>query len=523
MDASFNRRDLLIAAGATSVAMLGGCVTSQTMPRTTTSGSVTNRSARELLAALAVRQVSSAELVNLAIARIETYDSRLNAVVVRDFERARVAAGEADAALARGERRPLLGLPMTVKESFNIVGLPTTWGIPSAKGWQPTEDAVAVVRLKAAGAIILGKTNVPLLLADFQSFNAVYGSTSNPWDLGRTPGGSSGGSAVALAAGYVSLELGSDFGGSLRVPAHYCGVCAHKPTHGLVPLRGHTPPRARPLPGWSDLAVVGPMARYAEDLEIELDVIAGPDVPDETAYRLALPRARHDDLKSFRVLLIDSHPSIPTGSAVRTAFVQLAERLMKAGCKVERTSPLLPDLAQNAQLYALLQNAIEGAYVDPPTYERMQSAALRVPKDANDLASMRMRGNVLSYREWMTAHRARVEIQQRWRELFRIMDVVLCPVHPTPAWPNDQSPDREARRIEVDGQSYPWMDTLRVWGGVATVPGLPATVMPIGLSHAGLPIGVQIIGPQFEDRTPIAFARLMEREFGGFVPPPGFV
>lgn len=199
-------------------------------------------SVRELAAALAGRKVSSADLVDLAIARIEARDGKLNAVVVSDFERAKAAAVEADKALARGERRPLLGIPMTVKESFNVAGLATTWGIPAGKGFQPREDALAVQRLKAAGAVVLGKTNVPFALGDFQSYNDIYGQANNPWDVSRTPGGSSGGAAVSLAAGFVPLELGSDIGGSLRNPPHYCGVFAHKPTHGLLPVRGHIPP-----------------------------------------------------------------------------------------------------------------------------------------------------------------------------------------------------------------------------------------------------------------------------------------
>src|SRR5436190_11003530 len=251
--------------------------------------------AAALLAALAARQISAVELTDHAIARIEGLDARINAVVVRDFERARAAAAQADKALAAGERRPLLGLPMTVKEAFNVAGLPTTWGFPRGKDWRPAEDALIVARAKAAGAIVLGKTNVPVALADWQSYNDIYGTTNNPWDLGRTPGGSSGGSAASLAAGYVPLELGSDIGGSLRVPAHYCGVFAHKPTYGLVPTRGHTPPNVPPLPVDIDLAVVGPMARSAADLALALDVIAGPDDPQASAYRLALPPPRHAD------------------------------------------------------------------------------------------------------------------------------------------------------------------------------------------------------------------------------------
>jgi len=520
MQTTASRRDFLQATGVATVALLTRGLQGQAAEGAGKSP-FTYASAGETVAALATRQVSSAELVNQAVARIEALDSRINAVVVRDFERAREAARQADAAIGRGEKRPLLGLPITVKEAFNVAGLPTTWGLPSAKGWQPAEDAVVVARLKAAGAIILGKTNVPFMLADFQSYNEIYGTTNNPWDLGRTPGGSSGGSAAALAVGYVPLEMGSDFGGSLRAPAHYCGVFAHKPTHALVPQRGHTPPRVRPLPGWTDLAVVGPMARTAGDLALGLDVVAGPDEPDAVGYRLALPPPRHSELKDYRVVLVDGHPLIPTGALVRTAIDRLGDRLAKAGCKVERGNSSMPDLARSAQLYALLMNAMGGGSMDAQAYERARAGAASIPADSTDLAGLRLRGTVLSHREWLRAHGARREVQQQWRELFRRVDVVVCPVHPVPAWPHDHTP-RESRVIEIDGEKRPWMDTLRVWGSVATVPGLPATAAPIGLSDTGLPIGVQIVGPQLEDRTTIEFARLMEREFGGFVAPPGF-
>ena len=312
---------------------------------------MTYRNTTDLVAALAARQVSAVELVDQAIARIEALDAHINAVVVRDFDRARAAAAAADQALDRGERRPLLGVPMTIKEAYNVAGLPTTWGMPMFKDWLPAEDAVAVARVKAAGAVILGKTNVPFALADWQSYNDIYGTTNNPWDPGRTPGGSSGGSAASLAMGYAALELGSDIGGSLRAPAHYCGVYAHKPTHALVPSRGHTLPGVPPSPQEVDLAVVGPMARSADDLALALDVLAGPDEPDAVAYRLVLPAARHDTLQEFRVLVIDTHPLLPTSHAVRTALERLTERLAQEGCKLAQTSPLLPDLAAMARLY----------------------------------------------------------------------------------------------------------------------------------------------------------------------------
>jgi amidase len=512
---------LALAAGSTRAPSFLPHASAQPANVAAASAGLEYQTAGQLAAALAAKRVSAAELTNHCIKRIEALDGNLNAVVVRDFERARAAAREADAALARGERRPLLGVPMTVKESFNVAGLPTTWGIAQAADWRPAEDAVTVARLKAAGAIILGKTNVPLLLRDWQSFNAIYGTTNNPWDVSRTPGGSSGGGAAALAAGFVALEIGSDIGGSLRTPPSFCGVFGHKPTHGLVPSRGHTPPRVEPLPREPDLAVVGPMARSAADLALALDVLAGPDGPNALAYRLALPPPRHADLKSFRALVLDTHPLLPTASSVRAEIAHLSEQLGKAGATVAHASPLLPDLAQMSRTFMHLLMAFLGANIPIETYREVQGAVTAIPPEATTLSNERVRGLVLSHRDWVGADRVRATLNRQWRDLFREWDVVICPVMPTPAYPHDHSEPQRMRRIDIDGTGHPYEDQI-VWAGLANMTGLPATAVPIGRSEAGLPIGVQIMGPYLEDRTTIALAGLIEREFGGFVPPPGY-
>ncbi|GLH80403.1 amidase [Bradyrhizobium sp. SSBR45G] len=475
----------------------------------------------ETAKALAHGEVSSVELTQLAIDRIVRHDTRINAVCMRDFDRALEAARAADAALARGERRPLLGLPLTVKESYNVAGLPTTWGFPQQKDFIAAEDALAITRVKDAGGIVLGKTNVPFALGDWQSYNDIYGTTNNPYDLGRTPGGSSGGSAAALAAGYGSLSLGSDIGGSLRVPAFHCGVTAHKPTYGLVASRGHTPPPFPPLPNEADLAVVGPMARSATDLSLLLDVIAGPD-PLEAgkAYRLDLPPPRHARLQDFRVLVIASDPLLPTDTAVRGAIERLAADLARAGVSVTRQSPLLPDFAASSGLYMRMLHAFLGATMPPDIYAGAKQAAARLPAEAKSLAADQLRGLVLSHRDWVQATGARARLRAQWRLLFESFDAVICPIMPTPAYPHDHSPDMERRRITIDGVDHPYGDQL-AWPGIATLPGLPATAIPLGLAD-GLPVGVQIVGPFLEDRTPIKLAELIERDFGGFVPPPMF-
>jgi amidase len=521
---NMTRRDVLMAAGTSAAGLATPMWTCEARARdvqATASSQWDHRTIRDLVAALQARKVSALELTDLAIAQIERLDRLVNAVVVHDFERARDAARMADAALSRGETGALLGVPTTVKESFNVAGLPTTWGIPHFEHFKPKEDALVVARVKKAGAVILGKTNVPLRLSDWQSYNDIYGTTNNPWDLGRTPGGSSGGSAAALAGGFGALSLGSDMGGSLRAPAHYCGVYAHKPTPGLVPLRGQVPPGVPPLPRDSDLAVVGPLARSAADLAVALDVIAGPDEERAgIAYRLALPPARHDNLRDFRVLVIDKHPLGPTGSAVKAALGRLSERLGRLGVKIARASPLLPDLAESARIYTRLLSSQWGAGLSPGAYAGMRrEAAALAPRDGS-LAAERTRGAVISHRDWLAADSTRTRLSQRWSKLFREWDVVLCPAMPTPAFPHDHSLPLEHRQIRIDGKSYSYLDAQIIWGELATTPGLPATVAPIDRSESGLPIGVQIIAPYLEDRTSIAFAELLEREFGGFVPPP---
>jgi len=480
-------------------------------------------SALGMVDALRTRKVSSLELVDAAIGRIERLDAKLNAICVRSFEDARAAARDADAALARGDRRPLLGVPVTIKESLNVAGLPTTWGLAQRKGWIAKDDAVAVARLKGAGAVVLGKTNVSLMLGDWQSYNDVYGITNNPWNPALTPGGSSGGSAAALAAGFGPLSVGSDIGGSLRVPAHFCGVFAHKPTLNLVPTRGHIPPGVPPLPGEGDLAVVGPMARTAADLALAMSVLAGPDEwSTGVGYQLALPAPRHERLSDFRVLVLDAHPLLPTARAVSGAVSRLSERLAKAGVKVERSSPLLPSLDDATRLYLRLLMASTGAFWPPELYGRVRTVVSNLPADDRSLVAERVRGAVMSYRDWAAADGARRRLREQWRQFFGEFDLVLCPPFATVAFAHDHSMPFEERRLVIDGQRQPYIDAALMWAGLATAPGLPATAMPVERSEDGLPVGVQIIGPYLEDRTPLAFAALVEREFGGFVAPSGY-
>lgn len=438
-------------------------------------------SALRLAQALAQREVGALELCDAAIARIEAGDREINAVVVRDFERARTQARAADAALARGERRPLLGVPLTVKESFDVAGLPTTWGFEFARQLPPpVEDAVAVARLKDAGAVLLGKTNCALALADWQTTNPVYGRTRHPLDPSRTPGGSSGGSAAALAAGFVPLELGSDLVGSIRVPAHFCGLVGHKPSHALCAKRGHNFPGA-PYGSHDDpLAVIGPMAREVADLVLALEVLAGPDADAAVAYRVALPPPRHAGIEALRVLVVADHPGAAVSAEVRAAVQQAADRLGSAGADVRHASPLLPDPARLVEHYGRMVMAF---------------------------VTRGQPGPVISAHEWMELLDEQARVRLQCRRLFETLDVILCPPFGTTAY--EHQDDRQTLRIDGRDTAY---DAQGAWAALASFAGLPATVVPVARGAHGLPIGVQLVGPFLHDRTTLAVAAWLEAQ-----------
>jgi amidase len=464
------------------------------------------------------RTVSSLELVDAAITKIEADDHRINSIVVKAFDPARQAAKVADRRLAEGEHSPLLGVPITIKEAFNVAGLPTTWGHPTAREFRPEADSVPVQRLKAAGAIVLGKSNVPLNAIDFQSYNDVYGTTNNPWNIARTPGGSSGGSAAAIAAGYVALELGSDQAGSLRIPAHFCGVLAHRPTFGLVPLRGLCPPGAPALQYNTEFVTAGPIARSAEDLSIALDVLAAPDLPQAEAWRLVLPSPQKRSLADFRILVLEEHPSVPTSREIRSAFSQLIERLEDSGATVLRRSDRLPDLSAHTRIYRKLLAASVAALPADLEFAQRRVAAEMLSEENLMLAAEGLRGLTATHRDWIKTNRQRIELVERWRGLFEEIDVLVCPVSPTTAFGHDHS-DIFRRSIRVDETRVPYLDQTS-WCGLASLTGFPATTMPLQFSGEGLPIGMQIMAGPFRDRTSLKFARCYEQSFGGFVPPP---
>lgn len=472
--------------------------------------------ARQLAAAVRTGKVSSLELLDAYLARVEQFNPELNAIVVDDRERARAAAKAADRAVTAGRSLgPLHGVPMTVKESFAVAGHPVTFGSPLLADNVIDEDAVAVERLRAAGAIIFGKTNVPVALADFQSYNEVYGTTNNPWDTSRAAGGSSGGSAVALAAGLTGLEFGSDIGGSIRNPAAYNGVFGHKPTYGIIPKRGHSVFRERGAEG--AISVVGPLARSAGDLAVALKATAGPDLED--GYRLALP-APPTKVKGLRVAVWLSEPGLAEVDDEVTAPIRAAaEALARAGASVSFDArPDVDPSAANATYLRLLMGTMASRN---PDFDAMVERAEAL--DAGDVSpyAMNLRASTARHRDYAQAEDVQARQRWAWREFFERYDVLVTPVTSTVAFPHDHSEPLAARTLTVNGEVTPYFSQL-LWAGLAVGGHLPATAVPAGLSADGLPVGMQIIGGAYRDRTTIWLAGQLEKLIGGFRPPPGY-
>jgi len=485
---------------------------------------IANAPAVALLAMLRAKEISARELLELYLGRIGSLEPGLGAVVTVDAGRAMEAADAADAARAADDDRPLLGLPVTVKDSLETAGLRTTAGAAELSGYVPAADAVAVARLRAAGAVLVGKTNLPAWASDVQSTNEVFGTTANPYDRSRTPGGSSGGSAAALAAGLTGLELGSDIGGSIRTPAAWCGLYGHKPTYGIVPLRGHIPPPPGILSPM-DMGVVGPLGRSAADVALALDVVAGPDGADAVAWQLRLPPARHETLGGFRVGLWLDDPRCPVAAEVRETLEAAAGRLADAGARIVPLAEAAaaaglepPSLAGLTAPYQPLLQAVMSMGLSDAAFAELLATAEAAPPDDDSEPVRYARHVTARVRDWQRAQEQRSGIRRWWADLFGAVDVVLAAAAPTVAIPHDHRPIRD-RRLVVDGEERPYWDLL-VWASMANLAYLPATAIPLGRSAAGLPIGAQVIGPHGEDRTTLAFARGAEEVLGGFAPPP---
>jgi amidase len=477
------------------------------------------RSAKDLATAIRRKKIGAVELLELYVERMTEHNPAINAIVVTDLPGARARARAADRALGRGRSwGPLHGVPITVKESYDVAGMPTTWGVPELRDAIATSNALLVDRLLGAGAVLFGKTNVPLHLADWQSYNAIYGTTNNPWDPTRVPGGSSGGSAAALAAGLTGLEAGSDIGASIRNPAHYCGVFGHKPTWGIVP------PRGQALGGnvaQTDISVVGPMARSADDLDLALGIVAGPDAVDAAGWQLKLAPCPKKRLRDFRVGIVLSDPACEVDVEVQDRLQALADFLGRTRAKVsDRARPDVDTREAHAVYIRLLRSATSGRLTAAEFAKSLEAARSMAPDEESYYARM-VRGNTLFHRDWLAANETRHRMRLGWAEFFREWDVLLCPAAASAAFPHDHVGERHERTIVVNGRRVPTTDQL-FWAGYSCLVYLPATVAPCGFTPAGLPVGVQIVAPQYADRTAIHFARLLEREFQGFVPPPGY-
>jgi len=475
-------------------------------------------SATDLATRIRNRELSSEELLRHYFDRIDRFNGELNAIVVELREQALGEAKAADAAVASGKTLPPLhGVPMTVKESYNVAGTPTTWGNPDWKDNVASEDAESVKKLKQAGAIVFGKSNVPLMLADFQSYNDVYGTTHNPYDPDRTPGGSSGGSAAALAAGLTGLEIGSDIGGSIRNPAHFCGVFGHKPTHNLLWIRGHSPPgdmRSSP-----DISVIGPLGRSAADLETALRTMAGPDEIMARGYQLKLPELK-GGIGQLKIAVWKDDEVCPVSAEVRDRVERVAQAFRDAGATVDDSARPSFDSDHTHRTYQNLLQATMASRMPDADYESLQRYVATLDKDDDSQVARTLRAQVATFKDWMRNNELRQHLRWSWHEFFKDFDLLITPIMPTAAFPHDHR-DFGKRTIVIDNEERPYFDQV-FWAGLTGVSYLPSTVIPTGLNDAGLPIGVQIVGPEFGDLITIGAAKALESMGFEFTPPPAY-
>jgi amidase len=475
------------------------------------------RSATALAALVKQGKIGSEELLDLYLARIEKYNPRVNAVVAMDIAEARRRAKEADSALARGEVwGPLHGIPVTIMDSFDVAGLPSTWGVPELRDNRPVGNAQAVQRYVDAGAIAFGKTNVAAYLIGWATVNEVYGTTSNPWDIERSPGGPAGGAAAALAAGLTALEIGVDFGGGLRNIAHYCGMYGHKPTFGITNADGHTMPGLSNKP---DLAVTGPLARSPDDLELALSLISGPEPEDAPAWHLKLPPPRTNKTGDLRVAVMLEDSSFPVDTEVQDRIQAVADFFAKTGAKVsDQARPAFDNAAAFRIFGGLLMAGLTRRRNDEAFWNRLSHLRARfMTTDDHGKAVER----VFTHADWLEMDAARESLRRAWRAFFADWDVLLCPAAPTVAVPHDPKHAWHERKVVVKGRPTSPADPT-FWGAFTTVAYLPSTVAPAGLTKSGFPVGVQIVGPDYGDLMCIEVARQLERDFYGFVAPKGW-
>ena len=485
---------------------------------------LTEQSATATVKAIKAKKTSAVEVLRAQLDRIKAKNDAINAVVTLDEDGAMARAKAADEALAKGESwGPLHGLPMTIKDSWETQGLRTTAGAKEYANHVPKVDAAPVARLKAAGAIVFGKTNLPAYAADIQTDNPLFGKTNNPWNAQLTVGGSSGGAAAALATGMTALELGSDLAGSIRVPAAMCGVYGHKPSFRAMPMRGHIPGPPGTL-SEADLAVGGPLARHGEDLGLAMDVLAGAGGREAVGWTLKFPKPRHKALKNYRIACWFDDPYCPVQGALRDQLEAMADSLEKEGVHVDRQARPAFSLEHNHDIYFSLLAAVAAAGLPPGSFSQLDRGlpllklAARlglVPKALADYA----KGATQQAREWIGVNEARAHLRAGWDQFFTEYDLILTPVLPTNAFAHVTEGSVVKRKLEIDGTVRNYLD-LFIWPGLAGASYLPASVAPIGVCADGLPGAVQIIGPYLEDKACMDFAVRLGKVFGGFVAPP---
>lgn len=476
------------------------------------------RSAFALAEDIKAQRLHAADVLEFFLERVARINPELNAVVALDSDRARERAARADAAAARGEDWGALhGVPVTIKDALSTEGLVTVGGIPECRDNVPGSNAVAVQRYIDAGAVIFGKTNVPFMSQDLQSYNAVYGTTNNPWNLERTCGGSSGGAAAAVAAGLTPLELGSDIGGSIRTPSHFNGVFGHKPSFGIVSQRGHLPPGETILTE-TDLSVVGPIGTNPGDLERALEILAAPNPEEQRAWRIELPPARTSDPKQLRVAVWSDDAFCPVDTEIRAAIESAADSLAEAGAAVDRSARPAVDPQDNQVNYALMLSASIGAGMPEQVHRLMRDIAAAADPEDRSFASLQARGITISHKKWAQQMEKRQHIRRAWAAFFESYDVLLCPCAMVTAFRHDHSEDMHARTLTVNGEQRSYLDILG-WSGLTLNALLPATAVPVAVSSEGLPIGMQVVANYLEDRTALAAAKLLETHHRAFVPP----
>ncbi|MBM3215705.1 amidase [Candidatus Poribacteria bacterium] len=474
-------------------------------------------SAAEAAAAIRERRISASELCAAYLDQIARHNPRLNAIVTLDADAARVRAHAADRALASGEVwGPLHGVPVTIKDSLEVAGMRTTSGYSPLADHVPEHDATVVARIRQAGAIILGKTNLPPLAGNFQTDNPLFGRSANPWNLEHTPGGSTGGGAAALAAGLSALEIGSDIGGSVRNPAHYCGVYAIKPTDNLVSRAGHIPELPGVLPGIRHMGVMGPIARSVDDLELALTLIAGPDGRRWEVPPVPLIRQETQALPSLRIAWTDTFGLLPT-EETRRAITALAVTLERAGCHIERREPAGFDFESCWLAWGELFEAEVGSTMsDEDEDARLDLIGARLDSD-DPLARGIARGAHATMRAFASALNRRDVLIGSLEALLGEFDALICPVTATPAIAHQPTGDP----IRVDDRGVPYWLAGLAHCTPLNLTGHPAVVLPLTRSSSGLPIGVQVVGRRWGDMSLLAVCRAVDSLIGRVGPPPG--